>query len=133
MRKAEARHSGARGNFITLIRKLSRPMKPRLLRPPSELHSRALLDAPLRRIARRDPINLDENLVRDRAYSLWLEDGGVIGRADHYWFKAERELLATLVTSSLQAVAGSAKQTARKPATPRKRASVRGITASPIN
>ncbi len=79
------------------------------------------------------PMHLDENLVRERAYALWLEDGAVVGRADDYWFKAERELSAALVTTPAQAVAGSAKQTARKPAAPRRRVSVRATTASPLN
>jgi hypothetical protein len=78
-------------------------------------------------------MHLDENLVRERAYALWLEDGAVVGRADHYWFRAERELLAALVTTPAQAVAGSAKQAARKPAAPRKRVSVRATAASPLN
>jgi hypothetical protein len=39
-------------------------------------------------------MQLDETLVRERAYALWLQDGAVHGRADHYWFQAEHELRA---------------------------------------
>ena len=39
-------------------------------------------------------MQLDEALVRERAYALWLHDGAVYGRADHYWFQAEREIRA---------------------------------------
>ena len=39
-------------------------------------------------------MQLDEALVRERAYALWLHDGAVHGRADHYWFQAEREIRA---------------------------------------
>jgi Protein of unknown function (DUF2934) len=35
-----------------------------------------------------------EQKVRERAYELWVQDGGVEGCADHYWIRAERELLA---------------------------------------
>jgi hypothetical protein len=30
--------------------------------------------------------------VQERAYALWIEEGRVHGRADDYWFRAEREL-----------------------------------------
>jgi hypothetical protein len=79
-------------------------------------------------------MHLDDSLVRERAYTLWLEDGAVDGRADHYWLKAERELLAAVVTAPTQAAgAGRVKKTPRKPVAPRKRAAGRGTPASPLN
>jgi DUF2934 family protein len=41
-------------------------------------------------------MQLDESLVRERAYTLWERDGAVHGRADHYWFQAEREIQAAV-------------------------------------
>jgi hypothetical protein len=58
-------------------------------------------------------MQLDETLVRERAYALWLQDGAVHGRADHYWFQAERELQAlseaTMVSEPKTARKGRAK------------------------
>jgi hypothetical protein len=41
-------------------------------------------------------MELDETLVRERAYALWLQDGALDGRADHYWYQAEREMQAAI-------------------------------------
>jgi Protein of unknown function (DUF2934) len=35
-----------------------------------------------------------EDNIRKRAYELWIAEGCVHGRGDHYWLAAERELLA---------------------------------------
>ncbi len=38
--------------------------------------------------------NTFERRVRERAYDLWLRDGGVRGQVDHHWFQAVRDILA---------------------------------------
>lgn len=35
-----------------------------------------------------------EQRVRERAYELWIQHGSQQGRADEYWYQAEREILA---------------------------------------
>ena len=42
----------------------------------------------------------DEAVIRERAYSLWQQDGGVHGRADDYWYQAEREIRAASLSSA---------------------------------
>jgi Protein of unknown function (DUF2934) len=39
-------------------------------------------------------MEFDEAAIRERAYALWQQDGGVHGRADHYWYQAEGEIRA---------------------------------------
>jgi len=39
-------------------------------------------------------MEFDEAAIRERAYALWQRDGGVHGRADHYWYQAEGEIRA---------------------------------------
>jgi len=34
-----------------------------------------------------------EQRVRERAYELWIQHGSQPGRADEYWYQAEREIL----------------------------------------
>jgi hypothetical protein len=38
--------------------------------------------------------NLNEQSIRERAYQLWELDGAPEGRADEYWDKARRQVLA---------------------------------------
>jgi Protein of unknown function (DUF2934) len=45
-----------------------------------------------------------ENLIRGRAYEIWMSGGCVHGQADQHWLAAEREILA----ASTAAVAGKA-------------------------
>ena len=47
--------------------------------------------------------NLDET-IRERAYYLWSADGQPEGKADVYWLNAQRDVLATSVESSSNAV-----------------------------
>ena len=35
-----------------------------------------------------------ENLIRERAYEIWISRGCVHGQADQHWLAAEREILA---------------------------------------
>jgi len=34
-----------------------------------------------------------EQRIRERAYELWMRHGSLPGRADEYWYQAEREIL----------------------------------------
>jgi hypothetical protein len=34
-----------------------------------------------------------EERIRERAYELWIRHGSIHGRADEYWYQAEREIL----------------------------------------
>jgi hypothetical protein len=34
-----------------------------------------------------------EHRIRERAYELWMQHGSQPGRADDYWYQAEREIL----------------------------------------
>jgi hypothetical protein len=45
-----------------------------------------------------------ENLIRGRAYEIWMSGGCVHGQADQHWLAAEREILA----ASTAALAGKA-------------------------
>jgi hypothetical protein len=36
-----------------------------------------------------------ENRIRERAYEIWTAHGCVHGQADHHWFVAEQEILAS--------------------------------------
>ncbi|WP_168879326.1 DUF2934 domain-containing protein [Rhizobium sp. P28RR-XV] len=42
---------------------------------------------------RRD---IDEDIIRERAYLLWLEDGQPEGRADEHWHKARADALGSI-------------------------------------
>jgi Protein of unknown function (DUF2934) len=37
-------------------------------------------------------MNIHHEQIQERAYALWVEEGCVHGRAEDYWFRAEREL-----------------------------------------
>ena len=41
-----------------------------------------------------------ENLIRERAYEIWVAHGYVHGQADQHWLAAEREIL-TASTATL--------------------------------
>jgi hypothetical protein len=34
-----------------------------------------------------------EEKIRERAYELWIRHGSLPGRADEYWYEAEREII----------------------------------------
>lgn len=51
-----------------------------------------------------------EQKIRERAFHLWLADGGHSGNSEAYWLAAQREILA----SSLPEVAPAPKKVARK-------------------
>lgn len=62
-------------------------------------------------------MNLHHERVQERAYALWVEEGCVHGRADDYWFRAEREL-----RHGVQAAPAEPRKAPAKRRAPRKRA-----------
>jgi hypothetical protein len=74
----------------------------------------------------------DLNLIRHRAYELWLERGAPVGSPDHDWINAERELVApapSVVAEPNAGVAVAPPPVVRKPR--RARAIVTRSPASP--
>lgn len=47
--------------------------------------------------------------IRERAYEIWTADGCLDGRADEYWFTAEREILTAPAGESTAIVARKAR------------------------
>ncbi|MFL5238649.1 MAG: DUF2934 domain-containing protein [Rhizomicrobium sp.] len=45
--------------------------------------------------------NLEE-VIRERAYHLWIADGQPDGKADVYWLSAQREILRTSLEGSIE-------------------------------
>jgi hypothetical protein len=48
--------------------------------------------------------NLEE-VIRERAYHLWIADGQPEGKADAYWLSAQREILTTSLEDSREIAA----------------------------
>src|SRR5260370_584832 len=48
--------------------------------------------------------NLEE-VIRERAYHLWIADGQPEGKADVYWLSAQREILTTSLEGSIETAA----------------------------
>jgi hypothetical protein len=44
-----------------------------------------------------------EQLIRERAYHLWMEEGCPDGRSDFHWHVAREQVLATLRSATAQA------------------------------
>lgn len=44
----------------------------------------------------------DPNLIRRRAYELWLERGAPVGSPDHDWINAERELVVAALPGAAE-------------------------------
>ena len=61
-----------------------------------------------------------EQLIRERAYALWQEEGRPDGRAEEHWLMAER---AVRSASSEQAAPATEKKTRRQAAPKRQQAS----------
>ena len=63
-----------------------------------------------------------EQAIRERAYHLWMEDGCQDGKADAHWLAAQREVLASSlstfgnVTKASNAPKKSSKKTASRKA-----------------
>ena len=56
-----------------------------------------------------------EQLIRDRAYQLWLESGCRDGHADAHWLEAQRQILSAAVSEAGQV----AKPVTKKPSKPK--------------
>jgi hypothetical protein len=46
-----------------------------------------------------------EEVIRERAYHLWIADGQPEGNADLYWLCAQREILTTSLEGSIETAA----------------------------
>lgn len=57
-----------------------------------------------------------EQLIRERAYQLWMTEGCPEGRADFHWHVAREQVLASLRTAAPRAA--SKPRTKRIPAAP---------------
>ena len=53
-----------------------------------------------------------EELIRERAYQIWADNGCVAGKADQHWLTAEREVL---LGSMATCVDGQASQKKKRP------------------
>jgi hypothetical protein len=62
-----------------------------------------------------------EQQIRERAFYLWEQDGGQTGRADHYWFAAEREIQAMNLPAAPKKRAPAKKPKANTAAVPQSR------------
>jgi hypothetical protein len=58
-----------------------------------------------------------EQLIRERAYQLWMAEGCPEGRADFHWHVAREQVLASLRAPASRAASKPRKQ--RVPAAPR--------------
>jgi hypothetical protein len=75
-----------------------------------------------------------EQKIRERAYQLWEQDGGMHGRADEYWFAAARELSTLQTATPAQVLAGGGDiivAEAAEPKTRRRSASKKAAAAAP--
>jgi hypothetical protein len=58
--------------------------------------------------------NDTEERIRERAYHLWRESGGIAGDADRHWLAAEREVLAAFAAAAPTTPLGPRNPTAEK-------------------
>ena len=59
-----------------------------------------------------------EQRIRERAYTLWLENGCADGNAEQHWIAAERELLAMMTAELPASAAPAARKPSKSRATP---------------
>jgi hypothetical protein len=59
-----------------------------------------------------------EERIRERAYTLWLENGCADGNADQHWLAAEREVLAMMTTQTPPSTAPATRKPSKSRATP---------------
>ncbi len=55
-------------------------------------------------------MNTHQHQIQERAYALWVQEGGAHGRAEEYWFRAERELNYAVKVAPIEANENSAKK-----------------------
>ena len=59
-----------------------------------------------------------EQRIRERAYTLWLENGCAEGNAEQHWIAAEREVLAMMTAQTPVSAASAARRSSKARATP---------------
>ena len=59
-----------------------------------------------------------EQRIRERAYTLWLENGCAEGNAEQHWLAAEREVLAMMTAQAPVPNAAAAGKPSKSRATP---------------
>jgi hypothetical protein len=59
-----------------------------------------------------------EQRIRERAYTLWLENGCADGNAVQHWLAAERELLAMMTAQAPASTAPATRKPSKSRATP---------------
>jgi hypothetical protein len=57
-----------------------------------------------------------EQAIRERAYHLWVADGCHDGKADAHWLTAQREILASSLSSIARVKVSEAKPATKKKA-----------------
>lgn len=66
-----------------------------------------------------------EEIIRERAYALWIENGCQDGHADAHWLAAQREILAASLGDighvNAEAKPARTKPASSKPKAPRKK------------
>jgi Protein of unknown function (DUF2934) len=67
--------------------------------------------------------NLEE-VIRERAYHLWIADGQPEGQAEVYWLSAQREILTTSLEGSSETAASPSTHSASATTKPVKRPKV---------
>lgn len=75
-----------------------------------------------------------EQLIRERAYQLWLAEGCPEGRADFHWHVAREQVLASLRAPAPRVASNARKK--RVPAAPRTtrpRRAAKDLTAAQAN
>ena len=68
-----------------------------------------------------------EQAIRERAYHLWMEEGCQNGKAEAHWLAAQRELLASSLSTfgSVPKASNSSKKVSKKTASKKARAAWR--------
>ena len=59
-----------------------------------------------------------EQRIRERAYTLWLENGCAEGNAEQHWIAAEREVLAMMTAQAPAPNPDAARKSSKSRATP---------------
>jgi Protein of unknown function (DUF2934) len=59
-----------------------------------------------------------EERIRERAYTLWLENGCADGNAEQHWLAAEREMLAVMTAEAPASAASAPRKPSKSRATP---------------
>jgi hypothetical protein len=63
-----------------------------------------------------------EQAIRERAYHLWMQEGCEDGKAEAHWLAAQREVLASSLSTLGSVAKGSPKKSLKKTASRKARA-----------